>query len=153
MTSISIPNHILLPEVERLLREGRRVTLRTRGHSMLPFIVGGRDSVVLRPPTFPLQPGRIVLAHIGNGQYVLHRIMQADINHITLMGDGNLHGQETCCPNDVCGEVELILRPGHQPVNPYNTRWKQASAWWQKLRPMRRLILAIYRRTLLKQYE
>lgn len=65
MTSINVPNSVLLPEVERLLREGRRVTLRTRGHSMLPFIVGGRDSVVLRPPTLPLQPGRIVLALIG----------------------------------------------------------------------------------------
>lgn len=44
MTSINVPNSVLLPEVERLLREGRRVTLRTRGHSMLPFIVGCRDS-------------------------------------------------------------------------------------------------------------
>lgn len=153
MTSISVPNRILLPEVERLLREGRRVTLRTRGHSMLPFIVGGRDSVVLRPPTLPLQPGRIVLARIGQEQYVLHRIMLTDAHRVTLMGDGNLRGQETCRPEDVCGEVEFVLRPGHQPVSPDSPRWQRASAWWQKLRPIRRLILAVYRRTLLKRYE
>lgn len=69
------------------------------------------------------------------------------------MGDGNLRGQETCRPEDICGEVEFVLRPGHQPVSPDSPRWQRASAWWQKLRPIRRLILAVYRRTLLKRYE
>lgn len=152
MTSVSIPNHVLLPEVERLLREGHSITLRTRGYSMLPFIIGGLDSVVLHPLTRPLQPGHIVLARIGKGQYVLHRIIRIDYNRIILMGDGNLHGHEICHPKDICGKVYQIIRPKHRPICPDTPHWKRISRLWQKLRPIRRLLLATYRRTLLKKY-
>ena len=36
-------------EVERLLSQGTAVTIMTKGSSMMPFIVGERDSVVLNP--------------------------------------------------------------------------------------------------------
>ena len=42
-----IPNEILFAEVRRLIAENRNVTLKAKGSSMLPFIRGGEDSVVL----------------------------------------------------------------------------------------------------------
>ena len=39
----------LMGEVERVIAEGKSVRLPVRGRSMLPFIVGGRDSVELHP--------------------------------------------------------------------------------------------------------
>ena len=45
-----VPNAILLAEVSALVQEGKQVELLTKGCSMLPFIVGDRDSVRLRNP-------------------------------------------------------------------------------------------------------
>ena len=68
-----LPNEVLFAEVERCLRNRYFVTLTAKGNSMFPFIVGGRDSVVLEPSVaFALKPGYIVLARLPQGAYVLH---------------------------------------------------------------------------------
>lgn len=141
---ITIPNVILLSEVEQMLREGKQVTLRTKGNSMLPFIHGGRDSVILTG-TFHPQKGDIVLAKTDKGNFVLHRIIKINPQTIILMGDGNLRGTETCRKEDVFGKVITILK-NEKEVNPYS-RWAcRKSAWWSRLLPVRRYLLAIYRR-------
>ena len=50
-----VANALLLPEVKKILSEGLTVTLPVTGNSMLPFIIGGRESVVLQKPSAPLQ--------------------------------------------------------------------------------------------------
>lgn len=90
---IIVPNVILLSEVERMLKEGKQVTLRAKGNSMLPFIRNGRDSVMLTGK-FQLQKGDIVLAKTNQGTFVLHRIIRLNEQTITLMGDGNLREQK-----------------------------------------------------------
>ena len=141
---ISVPDVILFYEVERVLKEGKQVTLRAKGNSMLPFIRNGRDSVMLTGK-FQLQKGDIVLAKTNQGTFVLHRIIRLDEQTITLMGDGNLRGTETCERKDVFGKVTAILKNG-KTINPYNpwNSWK--SVCWIKLLPLRRYLLAIYRR-------
>ena len=64
MQKLVVPNAILLGEVERLVSEGNSVTLMPKGSSMLPFIRGGKDSVVLVAPG-ELHPGLIALAEVG----------------------------------------------------------------------------------------
>lgn len=44
----TVPNEILVPEIGRLLKEGKEVRFTPTGVSMRPFIEGGRDSVILR---------------------------------------------------------------------------------------------------------
>lgn len=111
---------------------------------MLPFIRNGRDSVMLTGK-FQLQKGDIVLAKTNQGTFVLHRIIRLNEQTITLMGDGNLRGTETCERKDVFGKVTVILKNG-KTINPYNpwNSWK--SVCWIKLLPLRRYLLAIYRR-------
>jgi len=48
MRTIAVPNEELLPEIARMLAGGETVTLKAKGNSMLPFIVGGRDNIVLQ---------------------------------------------------------------------------------------------------------
>ena len=48
MSTIQVPNELLLSQVDTFLREGREVIIRAKGNSMLPFIRGDRDSVALR---------------------------------------------------------------------------------------------------------
>ena len=102
---ILLPNALLLGEVEKILADGRSVMLRATGNSMLPFIVGGRDSVLVRRPSEmrPLQVGQIALAHLPDSRYVLHRIVHIDGTEIVLMGDGNLRETESCRLSGIVG--------------------------------------------------
>ena len=109
-----LPNDVLLGEVSRLVAEGESVTIMTKGTSMLPFIVGGRDSVRLVRPA-ELQPGMIVLAELHDGRYVLHRLISVDGQNLTLMGDGNIAGVERCRVGrrSIRTERNIRDRPGY----------------------------------------
>ena len=138
MTQIQLPNEILLTQAEEFLREGREVILKAKGNSMLPFIRDGRDSVVLHRCEDP-QIGDIVLVRLP-GRYVMHRIISRDGQVYTMMGDGNIRGTETFRKEDVLGKVTRIIRDGKREVNPGSGKA------WHLLLPIRRYLLAIYRR-------
>jgi len=138
MNTVTLPNDVLIPEIGRLLSEGREVVMKPKGNSMLPFIVEDRDSVVLKK-LGSTGIGDIVLASTG-GRYVLHRIIGKDGGRIVLMGDGNIKGTEACEEGDVLGTVIRIERGG-RTIKPGK------AALWRALRPVRRYMLAIYRRT------
>ena len=144
MGKITLPNDVLLDEVARLVDEGEAVTLMTKGASMLPFIVGGRDSVLLVRPE-ELFPGMIVLAYVQGGRYVLHRILSVDGTKVVLMGDGNIKGVEVCAPADVKAVAVRISRPSGE-VDCLSKRHLRQAAIWKTLFPVRRWILAVYRR-------
>ena len=138
MNSLTVPNHILLEEVAAVLDEGREAVITPTGNSMLPFIRSGRDRVVLRKQD-SISVGDIVLARIG-GRYVLHRVQAVSGAQLTLMGDGNIRGTESCTTADVIGSAVEIIRPDGRHSTPGKGRV------WQARRPVRRYILAIYRR-------
>lgn len=141
---MTFPNHILIPEVERLVNEGICVTMRVKGNSMLPFIRGDRDSVELRKAK-PLRTKSIVLARLADGSYVVHRIVKLSGDDVVLMGDGNLLGREHCKRTDVMAEVTQILRNGKAVSCSCRSERAKASIWMTLL-CMRRYLLAIYRR-------
>ena len=133
-----VANEVLLEDAAALMQEGREVTLKPLGSSMLPFIRGGRDSVRLKKmPSVAV--GDMLLVRLEGPRYVLHRLIQKDGDRLTLMGDGNLAGTENCTEADVLGTVTAIER-GTRVVVPGNGRW------WRVLKPFRRYILGIYRR-------
>lgn len=137
----TLPNDILLGEVTTVLREGREAVFTPTGSSMLPFIHGGRDRVVLRRLE-TVSVGDIVLVRLGD-RYILHRVYAVDGKHLTLMGDGNLVGQEHCTTADVIGTVAAVIRPDGRERAPGNGRlWRLL----RPLRPLRRVILAFCRR-------
>lgn len=143
-----VANEVLLEDAAALMNEGREVTLKPLGCSMLPFIRGGRDSVRLKKMP-DVAVGDMLLVRLkgwpeASGdkiapRYVLHRLIAVDGDRLTLMGDGNLAGTETCTKADVLGTVVAIER-GSRVVKPGN------GLWWRRLKPFRRYILAIYRR-------
>ena len=117
-----------------MLGEGREVSFTPTGSSMLPFIHGGKDSVTLR--LLPdIKVGNIVLARLKGPRYVLHRVVGMDGDSLSLMGDGNLGHGEKCAGADVLGTVVAI-----------NGRKPSRGIFWRTLKPIRRYLLAIYRR-------
>lgn len=134
-----IPNDILLSAAGDLLAEGRDVTLLAKGNSMLPFLRSEKDSVTLHRRE-SVAVGDIVLAHLGGGRYVLHRVFEIEGDKVTLMGDGNLRGTEQCLSGDVLGTVKCFVRPDGTCVEPGDGHI------WRRLLPIRRYLLFIYRK-------
>ena len=138
-----IANHILVNEIEQLVNEGSHVTFVPKGSSMLPFIRGGRDSVVLKKD-MDLSPLDIVLAKAGS-TFVIHRVITIDGERLTLMGDGNICGTEQCNKTDVIAKVIKIIKEKKE-IDCTGKSHLRAAALWTYLRPVRRYLLAIYRR-------
>ena len=136
---------MVIEEAIRLVSDGVSVTLPVSGNSMLPFIIGGRESVILRKPA-ELKVGDIVLAWVDNYRYVVHRIIHFDGDSVILMGDGNIKGTERCKLADVKAKATHVVGADekmHYLYTPW--RCRAAKLWWH-LRPIRRYLLAIYRR-------
>ena len=144
MQRIVLPNDVLLPEVTRLLQAGESVTMRVKGNSMLPFITGGRDSVVLRR-AIALKVGDIVLARLDDGRYVLHRVTAIRGERFTLMGDGNLCGTEACTRQAIAGQAIRVIKEGRTMDCTAPAQLRKAKLW-RALLPLRRYLLAIYKR-------
>ena len=138
MDKRTVPNDILLGEVAAVLQEGREAVILPTGKSMLPFIREDVDRVVLRKKD-SFEIGDIVLARF-DGRYLLHRIVALDGDAVTLMGDGNLRGQEKGRTDEIVGTVSAIIRPDGRRHAPGKGRL------WRALKPVRRYLLAIYRR-------
>jgi len=151
MKKVVMHNDVLLPEVARLVTLGEDVTLCVKGTSMLPFIRGGRDSVTLTAVD-EIRDYDIVLAEISDGVYVLHRVVETDGEKIILMGDGNICGRETCRRDKVLAKAKWIIRDGRK-VDCRSVRHLRAAGLWRMLLPLRRYILAIYRRLNLNNHE
>ena len=128
------------------MQDGVSVTFPVKGRSMLPFIFGGRESVVLQMPG-SLQRGQVVLAQVGPDRYVVHRIIKIEPDRITLMGDGNIRGTESCTPANVMAIATHVVDENGRR-RPLDTCGQLLKArLWYGIRPLRRIILAILRRT------
>lgn len=150
---IEFPDKALMGEVRRIISCGQSVRMPVRGRSMLPFIVGGRDSVELHPfSKSELHIGSVVLAWADGDHYVIHRIVAIDGNRLQLLGDGNLAIREHCTADDVIAVAECAITP--KGSRSLTNRRAMALWWlWNRLLPVRRWLLAIYRRIFLpKKY-
>lgn len=135
---MQLPNEIFIPEISRLVAEGKQVVFTPTGCSMRPFIEGGVDNVTLVSPG-ELQVGDVVLAEIQSQHYVLHRIYALSGDAVTLMGDGNLQGEEHCTSDKVLAKVIAIHSPEGQS-KPITRAWL-----WRHMLHSRRLWLKLYR--------
>ena len=136
---------IIIKEAIRLVNEGVSVTLPVKGRSMLPFIIDGKDSVILQKPD-GAKVGDVVLAWVNGCHYVVHRIIRIDDNQVTLMGDGNIVGTEWCGIDDVKARATHVVDAKGRTHDLYDRRHRWAAKIWFWLCPVRRYLLAIYRR-------
>jgi len=138
-------NEQLIPDIIKMLDEGHTVTLKLRGISMRPFLENNRDKVLLTKIRSP-KVGEVVLAEIRPKTYVLHRIVKIKGATVTLRGDGNL-GTEICTLDDLKGFAIGFYRKGNSKIDKTNgLKWKAYSLLWSLAFPVRRYLLAIYRR-------
>lgn len=147
MPRIELPNEQLLPVVRQYVAKGETAIISVKGYSMRPFLEHLRDRVKLAPWT-TLAVGDAVLAEISPGHFVLHRIIAIDGQQLTLMGDGNIRGTESCTMADVCGIVTEYLRPNGHVLLASDPSLQRQIKLWRRLLPIRRLLLFIYKTTI-----
>ena len=138
-----VPNDDFFPGVVAVLDEGKRATIPVKGFSMLPFIRGIRDLVILeKRETYA--PYDIVLFRHG-GRYVLHRILTVDGDRVEIQGDGVVKNTEKVHLQDIAGKVITILRDGRTAVDPDSPKQLRRARRWRRLRPIRRPLILAYR--------
>lgn len=143
-----IPNKILLAEVKKTIQAGQSVILSVKGYSMRLFLENKRDKVKLEKiDGQKVKVNDVILAEIKPDVYVLHRVIKREGHLLTLMGDGNIVGTETCQDYQIVGIATEFYRKGRQEPDSVNgSKWKIYSFIWLHLKPFRRIILGIYRR-------
>lgn len=141
---LRIPVDALVDEVTALLEEGHTVTLPLRGFSMRPFLEDQRDKALLSKPQ-PLNIGDVVLAKTRHNQYVLHRIVAIAGDNVKLRGDGNI-ACEHCLASDVKAKAIGFYRRGKTKMTSTDShKWRIYSWTWERLYPIRRHLLFLYR--------
>lgn len=139
-----VDDSLILSEAIRLVNEGVEVIFPVNGRSMRPFIEGGRDSVLLTRPK-SIKPMDVVLARVGDGHYVVHRILSIEGKRVTLMGDGNLQGRETCECKEIYAKVTHVVTPNGKKILLYTPFRHFVQKLWVKVLPLRKYLLKLYR--------
>ncbi len=140
-----IDNAEFFPFLISLIEQGHTTSLRLKGFSMRPFLENERDTALLQRAA-DIVPGQPVLAEISKGHYVLHRVIKVEGENVTLLGDGNL-SEEHCRKSDVKALAVGFYRKGSASLDRTDGfKWRCYSFFWMRLRPVRRYLLAIYRR-------
>ena len=146
MGKINKPIGPLINEVKCLVDSGQNVLLPVNGRSMLPFIIGGRDSVELHAiGNSGIHIGDVVLAITVEKRYVIHRVVKIEGDNITLEGDGNINLREHCSTSDIIAQaVSVADRKGHRHSLVSRRaimKWKV----WHFLSPIRLWLLRFYK--------
>ena len=89
---------------ESLKQNGIYVTS-TKGDSMQPMLVEGRDKVVIVPPVFPLKKHDIPV-YRKKGHYTMHRIVKATKNGYIICADNRGVLETTVKESDIVGVLE-----------------------------------------------
>lgn len=140
----ALPNSPLIEAVAAVVHSGRSASLIIRGNSMIPFLMDGRDEVILSSfEPEALKPGAVVLVRSPRGGFLLHRIIRRNGNRLTLQGDGILHSTEQVLVDNVIAMLTGIVRRGKK-YDCNGTVWRWYSAVWTHARPVRNFLLRAY---------
>lgn len=89
---------------ESLKQNGVYITL-TKGDSMSPMLVEGRDKVVIVPPEFPLKKYDVPV-YRKLGHYTMHRIVKVTKNGYIICGDNRAVLEKNVREEDIVGMLD-----------------------------------------------
>ena len=124
-----------MPLFEERLNQGHSVVFMPRGTSMLPMIHQGVDHVTLSPLPPELRKYDLPLYRRDNGQFVLHRILEAGDTY-TCCGDNQFEMECGIRPDQFIGLVTAFTRKG-RTVSVEDPRYRFYCRFWHCTRPVR----------------
>ena len=96
---------------EEILETEGTLTYSFHGFSMRPLLRQGQDLFIVEKADPPFYPGQVILFRRGN-QYVLHRIIRANQDTYTALGDNSVMPDENIRPSDILGVMSGFVRGG-----------------------------------------
>lgn len=134
-----------MPLIQEYLKERKQYKISPSGSSMCPFIVGGRDEVVLSSLPTRLKKGDVVWYRRENGIHVLHRIYRIQNQEYYMVGDNQTEVEGPLCQNQILGFVTQIYRK-NKVINCDSYWYRLVTLLWLWLRPFRPIVLYVIQR-------
>ena len=128
----------LMPLIRECLAAGQSVRFFPKGVSMLPMLREGIDSVVLSPVPERLNQYDLPLYQRENGQYILHRIIDAGETY-TCMGDNQFVPEPGIHRGQILGVVTAFYR-GERKHDVQEPAYRLYCKLWYHTRRGRRFI-------------
>jgi signal peptidase I len=134
----------MMPVMNELLDEGKRVRITVTGMSMYPFLRHNKDSVELMKTNYTkVHRGDIVLIVGDDNQYILHRIISKKKKYFYLNGDAGHVCEGPLYPEQIIAKVCNIWRNDHC-IPCSNKIFKILSFLWFLVFPFRYIIIEAY---------
>lgn len=134
---------LIMEPLLSLLDETAAVPLVISGSSMTPFLAPGRDTVYLSKVDRPLKRGDMVLYQRENGHYVLHRILRAEKDSYTMVGDAQYQTEPGIRADQIRAVVTAVRRKG-KLLQKGCFWWDFFEKIWIRLVPLRPMLRELY---------
>lgn len=133
-----LPPEVLLEEYRELLKDARvqSLPLVISGNSMSPFLIHGRDTVLLSRLTRPVRVGDALLYQRTTGQYVFHRVYKIIDGTYTMVGDAQTVLEPGIRPEQVIAIMTSARRKG-KLLKPGTFWWEFFEKVWIRMVPLR----------------
>lgn len=136
---------VYMPVVCELLARGKEVSIVVTGNSMAPFLIHGRDEILVAPADGKWKKGDMVFFRRKNGQYVMHRICGVHQDgSFSIIGDGQFQVEHPVFSSQMFGKITSVKRKGTW-IGPGNFCWEFFARIWVKMIPLRPAAWKLYR--------
>ena len=125
-----------MPVVREILSQGKETSVTITGNSMSPFLIHGRDEILISPPEGNWKKGDMAFFVRDNGQYVMHRICKVDKNgDCFFVGDAQQLIEGPIKENQIFGKITKVKRKGKW-IGPDDFWWRFFEKIWMNVIPM-----------------
>lgn len=127
--------------IQDKIAQGEPLLIAPQGTSMFPFLISGRDKVLITPITSQKRPrrGDIVLYRREEGLLVLHRMHHRNRKGYFFTGDNQTELEGPLDREQLLGIVTRICRQGRD-FSPRHPAFWIAGRLWLRVRPFRPMI-------------
>lgn len=126
-----------------LLETVEALPLQITGSSMAPFLVPGRDSVLLTRPTARLHRGDLALYRRSSGTLVLHRVCRIHSGLYTMCGDAQHITEPGIRQEQILAVARAAVRKGRDE-HPGTFWWDFFAHVWTRIIPLRPFFCRLY---------
>jgi len=127
-------------DIEKLLEEDKIVCIKVRGYSMYPFLLPGKDEVLVEKVDLSkVKRGDVVLYRRDQGILVLHRIWKRQGNDFFMVGDNQSEIEGPLNGHQIKGKMIAFIKNEKQ-ISVKKISYRMISTIWLFLRPLRPFI-------------
>ena len=133
-----------MPVLKDLLEQGKEVSIVITGNSMSPFLIHGRDEILISPPEGSWKKGDMAFYQRKAGQYIMHRICRVTPEgNCCFVGDAQTVIEGPIYPDQIFGKITKVKRKGRW-IGPGNFWWEFFEHVWIRVIPFRPFLRKLY---------